>query len=202
VRGQAATTTTTSSTTVPTATTVPVPAVAVVETGQAAVKVGDKVQQSTVTRRDNKVVISVGDLSAEVSSVDADGRTVALDADGNVVLQPGSRVAIKVAGFEPGTEVEMWMFSTPIRIGTATVGDDGTLDTVVVIPKGLPTGAHRVAITTKAKGEDAVTFTLGVVVRTFTKERNIATWLIVVPILLAVGAALFLPPALRRRRGD
>jgi hypothetical protein len=199
VRGQAGTTTTTT-TTLPTATTVPVPAVAVVQTGQAAVTVGKKLQQSTVTRQDNKVVISVGKMSAVVSSVDTQGRTIALDADGNVVLEPGARVAIKIAGFAPGTEVEMWMFSTPIRIGTATVGKDGTLDTVVVIPKGLPTGAHRVAITTKAEGEDEVTFTLGVIVRKFTKESNIATWLIVVPILLAVGAALFLPPALRRRR--
>ena len=57
-----------------------------------------------------------------------------------------------------------------------------------------------IAITTKAEGEDEVTFTLGVTVRKFTKESNIATWLIVVPIFLAVGAALFLPPALRRRR--
>ncbi|NBU38575.1 MAG: hypothetical protein EBS32_10155 [Actinobacteria bacterium] len=170
------------------------------QTGQAAVTVGKKLQQSTVTRQDNKVVISVGKMSAVVSSVDTQGRTIALDADGNVVLEPGARVAIKIAGFAPGTEVEMWMFSTPIRIGTATVGKDGTLDTVVVIPKGLPTGAHRVAITTKAEGEDEVTFTLGVIVRKFTKESNIATWLIVVPILLAVGAALFLPPALRRRR--
>lgn len=200
-----ATGTSTTSTTVapgPTTTTVPVPAVAVVETGQAAVTKDGKVQQATVSRRDNKVVISVGAMSAEVSSVDAGGKTLALDAEGNVTLEPGARVAIKIAGFEPGTEVEMWMFSTPVRIGTATVGSSGTLDTVVEIPKDVPTGAHRVAITTKEKGKDKVTFTLGVTVRKFTKESNIATWLIVVPILFAVGAALFLPPALRRRRKD
>jgi uncharacterized membrane protein len=174
--------------------------VAVVGSGEAAVTVGGKRQQPVVSRSENKVVITVGELSAVVSSVDEDGNTLALDADGNVVLEPGSRVAIKVAGFEPGTEVEMWMFSTPIKIGSETVQEDGTLDTVVVIPEDVPTGAHRVAITTKSEGEDAVTFTLGVTVREFAKESNIATWLIVVPILLAVGAALFMPPALRRRR--
>ena len=194
------TTTSTVPSGVSTTTTVPPPPVAVVETGQAAVSVGGKVQQSTLTRRDNKVVITVGEMSAEVSSVDADGNTVALDADGNVALEPGSRVALKIAGFEPGTVMEMWMFSTPIRIGTATVGPSGTLDTVVVIPDNVPSGAHRIAVTTKAKGKDAVTFTLGVSVRKFSKETNIATWLIVVPILFAVGSALFLPPALRRRR--
>ena len=202
VRGTGAPSTTTTTTSIvsgPTTTTVVVPAIPVVETGQAAVTKDGEVQQSTVSRRDNKVVISVGALSAEVSSVDADGNTLALDADGNVALEPGARVAIKIAGFEPGTEMEMWMFSTPIRIGTATVGPSGTLDTVLVIPEDIPTGAHRVAITTKEKGKDAVTFTLGVSVRNFTKESNIATWLIVVPILFAVGAALFLPPALRRR---
>jgi uncharacterized membrane protein len=153
-----------------------------------------------VTRRDNKVIITVGEKSAEVASVDAKGNTVALDNDGNVVLEPGARVALKIAGFEPGTEVEMWMFSTPIRIGTATVGESGTLDTVVVIPEDVPTGAHRVVITTKSEGEDEVTFTLGVTVRNYTKESNVATWLIAVPIIFAVGAALFLPPAFRRRK--
>lgn len=171
-----------------------------VGTGEAAVTVGGKKQQPVVSRSENKVVITVGDLSAVVSSVDADGNTLALDAEGNVVLEPGARVAIKVAGFEPGTEVEIWMFSTPIRIGSETVAEDGTLDTVVAIPDDIPTGAHRVAITTKAEGDDAVTFALGVTVREFTRESNIATWLIVVPILLAIGAALFMPPALRRRR--
>ncbi|MFM8531566.1 MAG: LamG-like jellyroll fold domain-containing protein [Ilumatobacteraceae bacterium] len=204
VRGGSASTTTTSSTTVPSATTttVRVPAVPVVETGQAAVLRNGKVEAATVSRRDNKVVISVGEMSAEVSSVDADGATLALDGDGNVVLQPGARVAIRIAGFEPGTELEIWMFTTPIMIGTETVGTSGTLDTVVVIPEDVPTGAHRVAITTKAKGEDEVTFTLGVTVRKFTKESNLATWLLVMPILFAVGSALFLPPALRRRRRE
>ncbi|MEY4079643.1 MAG: hypothetical protein RL430_73, partial [Actinomycetota bacterium] len=203
VNGQTgATTTSTTAAPGPTTTTVPVPAVPVVETGQAAVTKDGKVEKATVSRRDNKVVISVGAMSAEVSSVDSNGRTLALDSEGNVTLEPGARVAIKIAGFEPGTDVEMWMFSTPIRIGTATVGPSGTLKTIVVIPKDVPTGAHRVAITTKEKGKDKVTFTLGVTVRKFTKESNIATWLIVVPILFAVGAALFLPPALRRRRKD
>ena len=203
VNGQTgATTTSTTAAPGPTTTTVPVPAVPVVETGQAAVTKDGKVEKATVSRRDNKVVISVGAMSAEVSSVDSNGRTLALDSEGNVTLEPGARVAIKIAGFEPGTDVEMWMFSTPVRIGTATVGPSGTLETIVVIPKDVPTGAHRVAITTKEKGKDKVTFTLGVTVRKFTKESNIATWLIVVPILFAVGAALFLPPALRRRRKD
>jgi uncharacterized repeat protein (TIGR02543 family) len=197
---RAATTTTTTVARSVASTTVPPPAVAVVETGEAAVTVGGKAQESTVTRRDNKVIITVGEKSAEVASVDAKGNTVALDNDGNVVLEPGARVALKIAGFEPGTEVEMWMFSTPIRIGTATVGESGTLDTVVVIPEDVPTGAHRVVITTKSEGEDEVTFTLGVTVRNYTKESNVATWLIAVPIIFAVGAALFLPPAFRRRK--
>jgi len=199
-----ATTTTTSTTTAPrsTTTTVPAPDVPVLETGQAAVTKDGKSEVATVARRDNKVVISVGALSAELSSVDANGRTLALDANGDVTLEPGSRIAIKVAGFEPGTEMEMWMFSTPVLIGTETVGPSGTLDTVLQIPEDVPTGAHRIAITTKSKGEDAVTFTLGVTVRKFSKESNIATWLITLPILFAVGAALFLPPALRRRRKD
>ena len=91
--------------------------------------------------------------------------------------------------------------SSDVGVATATVGADGTLDTVVVVPADIPNGAHRVVITTRSADDgDPVTFTLGIVVREFTKESNLATWLIVTPILLAVAAALFLPPAMRRRR--
>lgn len=92
------------------------------------------------------------------------------------------------------------MFSTPVKLGEATVDSKGTIDTVVRVPKDAPTGGHRVVIETKPEDGEPVTFTLGFRVREWTKESRIATWLIAVRIVLAVLAAMFLPPALRRRR--
>ena len=161
-------------------------------------EVGGESQQANIARSENKVVITVGEMTATVAAVDDAGNTRPLDSAGNIVLEPGARVAVKMDGFDPGTEMEIWMYSTPVRIGTAKVGANGELDTVVAIPDDAPSGAHRIVIT--SKGENPVKFTLGVRVGSYGKESNVATWLIVVPIVVAVLSALFLPPAFRRRR--
>jgi hypothetical protein len=46
------------------------------------------------------------------------------------------------------------------------------------------------------------TLTLGVKVGTWKKEKSIAVWLIVLPIVLAIFGAMFLPAVIRRRRHE
>lgn len=43
-----------------------------------------------------------------------------------------------------GAEVQVWLFSDPIDLGTATVGDDGTF--TVTIPADVPAGTHQLAV--------------------------------------------------------
>jgi hypothetical protein len=191
---------TTTTTTIASQTTTTVPTVSQVVTGEAAVTVDGEKATSTLERNNNQIVISVGDMKATVSAVDNNGGIAPLDSNGNISLRSGDRVAIKLGGFTPGTPVEMWMFSTPHKIGSAKVNAKGELDTVIVIPKDAPVGDHRVAIVMNPKGGKAVTFTLGIAVKKFSKESRMLTWLIVTPLVAAVLSAMFLPPALRRRR--
>ena len=195
----AVTTTTVAATT--TTTLAPVaPAIAPVTPGNAAVTVGDTAQAVTVQRADNQVTVSAGDISATVGRINKSGDVAPLDADGNVRLQSGDTVRITLAGFDPSSVVEAWLFSTPQLMGTAKVGADGTVVGTFKIPKNVPTGSHRIAVVAQTTDGKPATLAFGVMVGNWKKERSITLWLIVIPIVLAVLGALTLPATRRRRK--
>lgn len=194
---------TTTSTTVPAATTTtapPAPQAAPVVSGQAAMRVGDTSITPTVERRDNRLMITAGEYRASLASVDSNGNIAPLDADGNVRLTTGQKVQVNASGFEPGSTVEVWLFSTPRKLGEMKVDSTGTVSGTFEIPPGLPAGSHRMVIVARGKDEKETSLTVGVTIGEWKKSKNIATWLIVLPIVLAVAGALTLPATRRRRR--
>ncbi len=194
---------------VATTTTVPVtttsvapaaPSIASVAPGAAAVTVGDKTESVTVERANNQVTVTAGELSATLGSLNKAGDVSALDADGNVRLKSGDVVRIKLAGFQPGSTVEAWLFSTPQLMGTAKVGADGVVVGNFTVPKNVPQGSHRIAVVAKTKDGKPATLAVGVMVGEWKKEKSITIWLIVLPIVLAIMGALALPATRRRRK--
>ena len=200
----ATTTTSTTSTTLPNnagGTVAPkAPSPPQVVAGEAAVKVGDSVEDATVERADNQLVVTVGDLKAVVGGMNPDGSPMALDEAGNVRLRTGDTVRIKLAGFEPESEMEAWLFSTPVLLGTSKVGSDGTVTGTFTIPEDAPSGSHRVVIVARTTDGKPATLAVGVNVGEWEKETSLTVWLIVLPIVLAVAGALLLPATRRRRR--
>ncbi|MFM8793956.1 MAG: hypothetical protein ACKOFF_03540 [Acidimicrobiales bacterium] len=168
-------------------------------TGAAAVESDGKKVAATVTREDNQIVVQAGAVTAKVAGVNEAGEPVALDADGNIRIPAGSRVRIRASGFEPGSTVDGWLFSTPVRIGSATVDAKGSVDATFVIPEGTPSGAHRIAIEARTADGKKTSIAVGVAVGDFEKESNIATWLIVSALMLAIALAFLLPAVSRRR---
>jgi hypothetical protein len=162
--------------------------------------VGDKKETVTVERADNQVTVTAGELSATLGSPNKDGGFSALDEDGNVRLKPGDTVRIKLAGFKPGSIVEAWLFSTPQLMGTAKVGADGIVVGTFTVPKNVDQGSHRIAVVAKTTDGKSATLTVGVKVGEWKKERSVALWIIVLPIVLAVFGALLLPATRRRRK--
>lgn len=123
-----------------------------------------------------------------------------LDSAGNVRLRTGDSVRINLAGFEPGTTMEAWLFSTPVLLGTSVVGDDGSVTGTFTIPSDAPAGAHRVVIVARTKDGEPATLAVGVNVGEWKKESSLTVWLIVTPIVVAVLGALLLPATRRRRK--
>ena len=200
----APTTTSTTSTTVPNnagGTVAPkAPSPPEVVAGEAAVKVGDEIEDATVERADNQLVVTAGALKAVVGGMNPDGSPMALDEAGNVRLRTGDTVRIKLAGFEPGSVMEAWLFSTPVLLGTTKVGADGAVTGTFTIPDNAPSGSHRVVIVARTTDGKPATLAVGINVGEWEKESSLTVWLIVLPIVAAVAGALLLPATRRRRR--
>jgi hypothetical protein len=177
----------------------PVPPVAV-SGGNVAIKVGNSSEQAVVERADNQLIITAGQLKAVVGGLNTDGGQTSLDGGGNVFLQPGDQVRIKLAGFKPGSTMDVWLFSTPVLLGSTNVGNSGTVVGTFTIPRKTKAGAHRVVMTTRTVGGLPVTLAVGINVGNYKNSLRVPTWLIVVPIILAMGFAMFLPPAIRERK--
>jgi hypothetical protein len=183
-----------------TTTTVAIPQPGNVATGAASVKVGSEVGNATISRENNVVVVKVADAKTQFASVDDKGNVVPLDGAGNIGLKPGAKVRIRADGFQTGTDVEVWLFSSPTKLGRAPVDAKGAVDATFTIPKNVPIGSHRIAVVANLMNGKQATFTLGIAVTNFKKGKNVTPWIIGIPLVLAVLSGVFLPPAVRKRK--
>jgi hypothetical protein len=94
------------------------------------------------------------------------------------------------------------LFSSPTWLGNAKVDEKGTLSRIYILPKDVKPGQHRIALKAITAAGDEISIALGIVIGDGKVARNIAPWLIAIPIGLAMAVAFFLPVAYRRRRED
>ena len=178
------------------------PKIPSLDTGEASVTSGGKEVSTRLTRENNQIVIQAAGITTTINGLSQSGAPVPLNKDGNVPLQGGSRVRVVAEGFKPNSIVEAWLFSEPTWLGNAKVDKKGTLTRIYILPKDVKPGQHRIALKAITAAGDEMSIALGIVVGDGKVARNIAPWLIAVPIGLAMAAAFFLPVALRRRRED
>jgi hypothetical protein len=176
------------------------PIVAKVATGESAVQIDGVKTEATVTRENNQVVVTAGSLSATMSGLDKTGKTSPLDDDGNIHLNAGDVIKIRVGGFKPDSKVEVWLFSTPTQLGSAIVGSDGSIEGEYKLPSGISAGVHRIVVTAKLPNGKPTTFTLGILVGDISTTTTLMRVLIAIPITVAIGVGFLLPTQLRRRR--
>ena len=183
-----------------TTTTVGPPDIAKVSAGESSVLLDGVKTDTKVARENNAMVVTAGSVSAALSGINDQGKTVPLDSDGSVRLSAGDSIKVAVGGFKPDSEVEVWLFSTPVRLGSASVGSDGSMSKTFILPAGVKSGNHRVAVLAKLPNGKTATFTLGIVVGEISTTSTVTRVLIAIPIALAIGFGLILPTRLRRRR--
>jgi len=155
---------------------------------------------ATVTRENNQMVVKTGSMKAVLSGLDKTGNRAPLDSNGVVHLAAGDVIKISLGGFKPQSFVEVWLFSTPTKLGTAEVGADGKMSGEYRLPFGTKSGSHRVVISAKLPNGKPTTFTLGILVGKISTTSTLTRVLIAIPISLAIGFGFLLPTQLRRRR--
>lgn len=190
------------STTVPatTTTTVPAPVAPGASPGTAASTVDGKEVPTKVSRLDNQLVIEAAGVKVHVYAVTKDAETVALDAEGVLAISGDDTVVFDAEGYQPGGDVDVWLNSTPVKLGTTTADGDGRVSGQYAVPAAVDAGDHRVVLagTTKSGGDSVIG--VGLRIGEYGKESNVSRWIILSTIILAIFLALLLPTTARRRR--
>ncbi|MBO3094827.1 fibronectin type III domain-containing protein [Cellulomonas dongxiuzhuiae] len=101
-------------------------------------------EPSTVTTEAGTRTVTADGVRVTLTGLDAAGRPGA--AAGRVVIAPDGSVTVTGSGFAPGELVDVWLFSTPVLLGTVRVGDDGTFAARFALPAGVAAGQHTLQL--------------------------------------------------------
>jgi adhesin HecA-like repeat protein len=173
-----------------------------VKPGNAAALVDGKSVAASISRSENRVTASVAGIAATISGLTVDGEVVTLDSDGNLRLDAEDRLVVDASGYVAGQDVSVWMYSTPTRLGVATADASGNLSETFDLPAGIIAGDHRVVLDGANEDGQPVVISLGIAVGNIDSSSMVSRLLIIIPVVLAIFAGLFIPAAARRRRRE
>lgn len=182
-----------------TTTTIAAPVAPSAQPGSASALVNGEEVETTISRSNNALVIVVGGIDATIWGLASTGERINLDDDGNLRLNTNDSVVVEAGGFEPGQEIEVWMFSTPSQLGVLTAGIDGKISATFPLPNNVVAGDHRIVL----EGRNSLGQNVTVGVGLFVGEavgNSVSPWVIWLPVTLAVSLGLIIPTTLRRRR--
>ena len=140
------------------------PALPTVRPGAAAAWVDGAPVPVTLSVRDDVAVRGDG-FRVSLRAFGTDGAPLRPDAQGRLVVEDGGYVAVSGTGFAPGTDVDVWLFSLPVLLGTATVGADGGFAARFALPDSVPVGEHTVQLNGTAADGTLLTVAAGLVVQ-------------------------------------
>jgi PKD repeat protein len=117
--------------------------------------------------------VSTASISLTLAAYDSHARLVAGGGEAYFEGYLGGYVLVSGEGFKPGSTVDVWMFSTPMKLGSLTVTSDGSFSGMVSLPVSLGVGAHTVQVNGVTAGEQTASTSLGV--RLGIEPRGLAT---------------------------
>jgi hypothetical protein len=185
-----------------TTTTIPVPSAPELSSGEAGALVDGEEVDTTLTRSNNALVVSGAGVEATVYGMSPEGARIDLDEDGLLRLNTQDQVVVEADGFEAGNVVDVWMYSSPTRLGQLTVDAQGAIQGSFLLPESLESGDHRVVLDGQNNRGQDVVLGIGVSVGDVEQSSLWSRLLIIVPVSFAILAALIIPTTLRRRRNE
>ena len=155
---------------------------------------------ATVTRNENRILVSGGDVNVSLSAIDADGAQVSLDADGNLRVTDSDSLVVEATGFDAGDDIESWLFSDPRQLGTEKADSMGHINATYGVPAGLESGAHRMVLRSKSASGSETLVSVGLLAGSSDSGGASVSVIVGIVLALATIAALLVPVAIRRRR--
>jgi uncharacterized repeat protein (TIGR02543 family) len=119
--------------------------------------------QPIVTPQQTQTLITFGDsMELVLTSQDAKGDDIAVDATGVISVIKGNSISATGSGFKPGSPVEAWLYSQPVRLGSGIASSDGSFANEFTIDNKVPIGKHTVVLNGLTSDNDLFTIALGV----------------------------------------
>lgn len=110
------------------------------------------------------VIISGGGVRLVLSATGVNGQPLPLGPDGSLIVSSAGGIPMAGTGFAAGSTVTLFMFSTPVTLGTATANAEGAYATSALIPGATTTGSHTIQVVGTTTSGQPIALSLGVTV--------------------------------------
>lgn len=102
----------------------------------------------------------------------------------------GGSTAVTLSGLSPDSQVASFLYSTPVSLGTMTVGADGVAKGRITIPASVPPGNHTLQFTGWTPSSEPVVLSAGITVKPQVKRvTSVVTFVGDSAVLSAAGRA-------------
>lgn len=94
----------------------------------------------------NGMEVKAPGWSLSISATQADGKAAALNAQNQLVIKEGQSVYVSGEGFKPTSEIRLYIFSTPLLLGSTTTTGSGSFAALFAVPTDLAEGLHMLQL--------------------------------------------------------
>ncbi|TFB74185.1 hypothetical protein E3O06_07205 [Cryobacterium glaciale] len=122
---------------------VPAPALGQITSAENGVAVASTVARDAAG---TGVTVTGADFSVSLAGLAPDDSALPVDANGIVTLQSDAKARVSGAGFAPNSELRVYLFSTPVLLGTLTTNAAGAFSATFPMPAGVAVGNHTVQV--------------------------------------------------------
>jgi hypothetical protein len=166
--------------------------------GEVIVEIGgEEVQASVeVNQEEGVATVSAGVVVASVSGSQVNEST-AEAPENALVFAAGDEVSVSASGFEPDSEVDATIYSTPRNLGKLSVDAQGNVTAEITLPSDMETGNHTLVLSGVDQNNNPIAVKFGLIV--YANETNIPGWIYVLVALLVLVLAASIGVNVRQR---
>lgn len=96
------------------------------------------------------VLVTTDDEAVMLAAIKGE-KPATVNAEGSLVVETGSTIGVSINGYEPDTQGELVLMSTPTVLGTFTTDSDGSFTGQAPLPDGIAAGDHTAVVITSGK---------------------------------------------------
>jgi hypothetical protein len=178
-----------------------------------AIQTGQADPVNVLVINDQVLQLETTGTSLRVNVLDEEGQLVPVGTNGAIVISLNNTFVVSGSGWQPGTEMVAWMFSTPQRLGVIPVPDDGKYTAELSLPEKIDIGEHTVQVNGLTRDGSLRSVSIEVLYLGSTdnsrnqiagdsQKTNLRMWMFGICAVVIVFSSYWLILATRRRRRE